>query len=603
MVGFPGGFENALGVYAFLCLIPFILIYLIRPKPKSMEIPSLMFFMKARSADKQKSFLRFLRVDWIFWLQLFSILFLSAAITAPFLEANQDVVSDNMVFIIDGSASSKVGNGITRFDNAVKEAKRILGKENTVIVVKGSSAIGVKGKNSRETESYINGLKPTDTRSKIGDAILLSGELLKDNKGRVVVLSDFVNTEGTPPEIASNILKSKGVDVEFINLLEGKKKNYGIIDVRVDEENTVLYIKNYNDKDATLELEVNGEKRNVAVKAGSIETYKFKTPFGITKVQILNEDDFYVDNFAYISGPEEKPINVALITNGDALFLKSALNSLRNVKTDVFEPPIFPKERYDIYIMHDVEPDKVITGSTDNIQERIEDGSAFIIYSQQGIRSIDFKDLNPVGLKDYKETGLVTIDLLNRVTKNIDFGIVNGYYDGILKEESVSLASVNNASVIAFKNVGIGKSGYYGILDDTSDFKLSPNYPIFWNNMIRFLTNQKEVSSLNFRTGDVLSLENENLIKTPSGRNVKTKTLYLEEIGIYEYGDTKIAVNLASEAESNINGEKKLGKDFTDFVLEPVKEKVKINLVDYLIILIGLLLLIEILIAKIRGDL
>ena len=74
MVSFPGGFENSIGVYAFLSLIPFLIIYLIRPKPKSMEIPSLMFFMKARSVDKHRSFFRLLSVDWIFWLQLLALL-------------------------------------------------------------------------------------------------------------------------------------------------------------------------------------------------------------------------------------------------------------------------------------------------------------------------------------------------------------------------------------------------------------------------------------------------------------------------------------------------------------------------------------------------
>ena len=44
--------------------------------------------------------------------------------------------------------------------------------------------------------SYLNRHPGTEEESSIGEAILLAGETITNNKGRVVVLSDFINTKG-----------------------------------------------------------------------------------------------------------------------------------------------------------------------------------------------------------------------------------------------------------------------------------------------------------------------------------------------------------------------------------------------------------------------
>ncbi|MEK6812702.1 MAG: VWA domain-containing protein, partial [Nanoarchaeota archaeon] len=572
-MAFPFGFAQSLGVYAFLALIPFLILYLIRPKPKSMEIPSLMFFMKARSVDKQHSFFRFFRFDWIFWIQLLIILLSATALTAPFLHAHLDVVSDTLVFVIDASASSQVGNGATRFSQAIEGAKKLLAEDNTLIIVKGSSAIGLKHQGAGETAAYLNQLSPTETRSKIGEAILLAGDLLKEQKGRVVVLSDLINTEGVNPDIAADLLKSKGITVDFINVKGEEKTNYGIIDLQPDEEETAVTVKNYAAQMVTLTLQLPGKEEHITVPAGSLETITFATPPGTHTLHLAPADDFPVDNIAYLLGPEEKITRIALISNSPSLFLQSALASLPRVQVDKFEPPLFPHEPYDIYMFQGVDPKKVIAGSMAALQHAVEEGAGFVIYADQGIRAIDFEDLQPVGLQSFKEQGLITVDLLNRLTKDIEFGSVNGYYQSVLLEGSFSLASVDNHSVLAIKNMGKGKSLYYGILDDASDFTLSPGYPLFWKRAVQFLTHQQEVQQLNLRTGEILTFDQDVTVQTPSKKSFTTRILYLEEAGMYYINDQSYAVNLLSDAESNINGvtEERIGKD--QLILDPVKEE------------------------------
>ena len=56
------GIGNLLGLYGLLILVPFILIYLFKPKPVEKMIPSLMFFLRDQKHKKKASFLRRLAI-------------------------------------------------------------------------------------------------------------------------------------------------------------------------------------------------------------------------------------------------------------------------------------------------------------------------------------------------------------------------------------------------------------------------------------------------------------------------------------------------------------------------------------------------------------
>lgn len=599
MVSF--GIENQLGLYAFLSLIPLIILYLIRPKPKSMEIPSLMFFLKARSNPEKRSFFRTFTRDWLMVLQLLVLTFIAASLASPYLITKQDVVSDNVILVLDASASSKVHEtyGI-RFEKIKEKAKEVLGNQNTIIVIKGSSLIGIKDKSSDEAIKYIDALQPTDTRSKIGDAILLAGDLIKE-KGRVVVVSDFLNTEGTPIETAKNIVESKGTPVDLVNVINSRRDNFGIVQIKADEKETNVYIKNYKKTNDNIQVDVDGKPRNLFIKGGNIETINYLTKPGISRIELLSKDDFDVDDLAYVSAPLDIPIKVAYISNNPSFFMKSALNSIKNIRIDYFAPPIMPEDKYDIYILQGIAPEKVLAGSFDDLKKKVDDGASLVIYGQEDMKPIRYGDISPVEIVTLEGKGIVSVNQLNRFTRDMEFGRVEGYFRTNLKE-SISIAAVDNNSVIALKSIGKGKILYYGLMDDYSDFKLSPYYPIFWNNALKFLTNQKEISGLNFKAGDILTLEKEENVKTPS-KEIKANSLSLDEDGIYEIGDKKIAVNLISQDESDINvKERTIGENAGSYVIKPVKEDVNTNLEIPLIILVMLILLTEIIYIKKRGD-
>ena len=83
----------------------------------------------------------------------------------------------------------------------------------------------------------------TDTSSEIGSAILYAGDII--NEGKVIVISDFINTEGPSPIKAKNILEGRAIVVDLIQI-GTDQKNVGFVDADIQEDSTTIFIKNYN---------------------------------------------------------------------------------------------------------------------------------------------------------------------------------------------------------------------------------------------------------------------------------------------------------------------------------------------------------------------
>ena len=119
------GVTSIVGLFALLSLIPFIILYLRRPKPKDETIPSLMFLVQENKRSKQHSFLQRFTSNLLFYLQLLVLLLLSLAVASPFVNLPYDITRENTVVIIDASASMQAGEGgESRFDRALDEARR-----------------------------------------------------------------------------------------------------------------------------------------------------------------------------------------------------------------------------------------------------------------------------------------------------------------------------------------------------------------------------------------------------------------------------------------------------------------------------------------------
>ncbi|MEM3126535.1 MAG: BatA and WFA domain-containing protein [Candidatus Woesearchaeota archaeon] len=588
------GIGEPIGLWALMSLIPFIILYLIRPKPKKLNIPSLMFFIREKGDTKKTSFFRTIVRDWMFLVQLIALFSMASAFAMPFI-TYMTTTSENVVLVVDVSASSRAQD---RFAREVEIAKESLGRVNSIVLASEIPVIVLRERSRSETIDFLEKLRPTDMSTNLGDAILLAGNILEGKKGKVVVISDFVNTANVDPEKARSILQTKDIIVDFVNIAK-RAENIGFVNGEVTEEATSLWIRNYKENPETVTVVYGNEKQTIEIGANQIEKISFATKSGVVKVEILNKDDFSVDNVAYVSTPEQEKINVLLITNGKTNFLKYALTSSKTVNLRVAEPPIIPKDNFDVYIIYDVNYNKVLAGSFSDIAEKVRQGAGAIVVAQKDFASDEYADLLPVDVEGEMSGGNIVIDQETFFTQNTQFGNVRKAYRAKPKQDMLSIASVNNNSIIALGKLGDGRIMYFGILEEESDFKFSPSYPVFWNKVMDFIIDRPRIDDLNKRTGDILAFEEEQIIKTPI-KTAKTKNIALEIQGIYEFRGRKVAANLFDIKESDLNSPIKTAR--SDRLLDVFQVEDKYDLSIALLWTALGFLFIELIYMKLRGE-
>ncbi|MBI4145060.1 BatA domain-containing protein [Candidatus Woesearchaeota archaeon] len=596
--------QNPSQLYWLLLAIPLIIFYLIRPKPKEKEIPSLMFFMRATGRNKLLSFFRIFVRDFMMLVQLLIILALAATPSQPSSKVEHDIAAANTVIVLDGSASMQtIEDGDTRFELAIDAAKDSLSTHNTIIVASERAVLGAQDVNDRDATGYLNLLKPGDSGSRIGDSIILAGEILRGKEGRVVVISDFISTAGVEPELAMAVLRSRGLVVNAINVAEGDKRNVGFVDLLVEDDVTTAYVKNFNDEEATVTMRIAEQDKQLTISAKGVEPYVFQTLPGINELKIVDDDDFPVDNVVRTSAPERRTVKVLLISNKPSVFLQNALQASPSVELTITQPPVITKGDYDVYVVHDVDKAEVLAGTYEDLLDKAEDGKTVIVAAQDSTLDIDYKGLVPFYFMGLGENGFSAVDTPTRFTKNIEFGKLPTYFTTNLQQGVVPVVTAGNGSgiITAATVPGGGKLIWYGILEKGSDFKFSPYYPIFWHELLKFATDQKDIRGMNDRTGNTYLLDKTLDVSTPSGPQT-TNRLSFDKAGLYRLPDRTIAVNLLSEKESDVNPRVDIGESAGEIELRPVRETRTMAWEVWLIAASFVILFVELLYVKLRGD-
>ncbi len=231
-------FGNALGLYALLGLIPLIILYLIKPKPQNRTIPSLMFLIKENQKANRFSFLRKFIQNLLFFIQLLIILGLVLALATPYIKSPYDVTSEHTIIILDVSGSMQTkSDGKTRFENAIDEAKKVLSRENTIILAENTPLVILEQEDKELALDIFAKLSPKATSANLGDAMIIARGILEGKTGRVVVISDFATVEGPDLLAVEKTMTSKEINVDFIDVSK-KAKNIGIIGLEIDKHKT-----------------------------------------------------------------------------------------------------------------------------------------------------------------------------------------------------------------------------------------------------------------------------------------------------------------------------------------------------------------------------
>ncbi len=620
MVTLP--FDRPLGLWALIGVAVFVILYLRKPKPQDKVIPSLMFIINDNKKSKQYSFFQKLMTNILFLLQLLSIIGLSMVAAAPFTKLKYDVTLENTVIILDVSASMQAKeSGVSRFDKAIEMARKSVSGSNSIILAENIPLIALEGENSQIALDILSKIKPKATTTNIGDALLLAKDILGEKPGRIIVYSDFLPTEGPDISVVRAALSSEEKIVDFVDV-SNKAKNTGIIKLEVGKYSTKVYIKNYNKDTVERNIKIVKDGKvitqtKVSISANSIENFIFDTPAGISAVELDPKDDLAVDDIAYVATPAKTKISVLLVTKEETSNLKLALEAAKDVELSVVKPPILTittkKEKIDSYkqdviILYNIEKKDIVPGTFDDMGSYADKGGNLIIAAQSDLKEVSLQNLLPVQLKSkISKATKVCIDTTNQITKQFEkercFTTTGSYFGADLNKGTISFASADDKTpLIAYGDRKKGKVVYYGILDDSSDFKTLPSYPIFWNSLINFMVGSEDIKDFNYKTGKIVTI-GEQKVKTPS-TTMTTSKLLMDEAGIYEFDNKKYALNLLDEKESNIGIPSKIeSQQERKQLLDRQSQDHSFNLEVPILLLVFLLMLLEFFYIKRRGDL
>ncbi len=579
-----------IGLVSFSAVLILIFFYLMRPKPFKRVIPSLIFLESSNKKKNMASFFKRFVKDWIFFLQLFIIILLCLATLGITTELWLKRMNKEITFVIDASASSKsYDNGRKLFDTYVDIARKNIGVRNTVILIKNTPEVLATQTNPLNTLRIFASIKPTDSLSNIWDAMMLSSQI---SEGKIIILSDFSDTNSKDIATAKQLLEAKGFEVELINPKTTELPNLGIINYRLSGEKAVVDIKNYNDYDTSAEI----ADKKINLGPNTVEQVELTLSPGMNTLRLDSKDSFDVDNILYINIPEESEKTVLFITNKRNNNLYSALTSMDFLDVKKAEPPIIPDENYDLFVLSDVDYSAMLPGTLDKIRQKVNRGSTLIITAQDNLIQNELLPINIISDKNQE----VTV-FNNRLSnfEDFNFGLSSKYIEASLKDNSsVVIAETNdkqNSPIIVVSSYGSGKVLYYGIIDDYNSFKISTQYPLFWITSLEYLIAKQDYKEVNKKIGEIIYGD----IRDPDNKRIKDYTT-LEKVGIYKVDNKEIAVNLLSAEESDLNSEVDTETVKTDYEKEKVLQKFDITVI--IVILAMLFIMLELYLIKRRGD-
>jgi hypothetical protein len=579
------GFINPWGLYALALIIPIVILYLLRPKPKDLHIPSLMFVVSLEQKQRFRSFFRRILRDPLLLLQILGIIAIVLVMANPFFLVQEKVkVDEDIAIVLDVSASMKSGG---RFAQALDVARGVVseldsGDKVSLILAENIPVVVLNKGDKERARLMLEGIGPKDTTTGLGGAILLASDMIKDSdvKRRVVVISDFSSYNGIAPLAAQQTAFAEGVAVESIRV-EGGSKNVGIISFSSGRDLEGCFmeavVRSYITSETMVDLQLILDGNIVASGGGSLSggdvgIFPLKSECSRdehkAQLRITAADDLAADNTAYAIIPREEQIDVMVIKQGeDNDYIKYALQSLSDTTVSETFPPIYPSgyDAYDIIVFQGADVGNVLPGTFPEIRNFVEKGGSLIVLAFEDIVNIpqvDFDNLLPIDPIEISKTEGGARKLFDHeILADLDMSEINtkSYLVANVREGSLTLAEIEDQPLVSIWDVGNGKVVFLGMSANAgwSDFHLKPSFPIFWHKLLTWLTRDDIGGAINFKTGEQLPIiSNQSMrVKKPSGDTVEGVDVLLDEVGFYsvEGMNWELAASLADEGESDIN--------------------------------------------------
>ncbi|AAM30070.1 vWA domain-containing protein [Methanosarcina mazei] len=623
-------FQNPLALAALLSVIPLIIIYMLRPKPAVLSIPSLMFVLKL-DRERKRVYASLTKVvrDPLFLIQLLMLILLSIGAAGYYYTSEEPLSGEHTVLVLDTSASMQVDS---RFEDAVRIADGYVSKKNSIILASNIPQLALEGGSASAAEDIFNKVKPGAGTADLSAAVTTGMRLLSEEGGRIIVISDFTNWVGDDPVASKNLAESYGLKVNFIKV--GKPaENIGIINGWIEavdgEYGYTGVVKNYRSESKTVEIMTGrGTSGNASksftldVPAGGTNQFKLANlgP-GTTTISLNVDDSLDVDNKAYISIPDTSGQHILYVTDNGKLPSKTALSLVPNIDLEIRKSLPSALDSYTLVVLAQKQ-NPIANSSVDKIETYVRNGGNAVFIASEALSPektevglVKLLPVKPLGVEEAENGLKVKETLKSSITEDMKSEeiSVRRYMNATERTGSTTLvATESGIPLLSYWQTGKGTIFYMGLNDELGDgawnnFHNLPEYPVFWIKLVEWLGGIGDISEYNLEAGTVTSLSKTEEIRTPS-KTLTANSLLYDEVGIYEVSGKRIAVNMYDDRESNttVDSSELISRSLENDEPKTMKSETytaRNEITNYLIGILFLLMLLEILIVRGRGEL
>ncbi len=575
--------RNPLALLGLLSIIPLIIIYLIRPRPKEIRFSATQF-LREGEAERSAVLSRLIN-DPLFWVQLLMLCSLSIASAGPFT-SEEAMAESHLVVVLDGSASMQASlPPLQLIDPYLDQYQRVsivlAGSLPQTALLEGSPA---------EARNALRLQKPRAVSADLSSGMALAGSLLAGEGGHILVVSDFISWIGDDPQATRKILEADGrVSIVFADSYRGGD-NLALVqgwDVPgPGYDNHTALVRNFGPaREVPITIRGPGgvTSQSVPMASGADYYLTFTAYPGVNEISLDVEDAIDWDNKAYVYVPDLAKKRV--LYQGKAGPALAALRSLPNVDVETSGQ----LSDFDLVVV-------AANASLDGQLNRYIDGGR-VIFIASGLESPEFLPVRVTG----QAPGPASLWVRSAgFTKGLHFDEIGlfRFPQAAARKGSTTLVEANGLPILSYWHLGKGIVIYSGLEMD-SDFYLRPEYPIFWHQMVSWITGVPDIEESNRKTGELIHLGETVLVETPS-TSLSTSSLLLDEVGVYRYQGKAVAANMHDPSESSLqrNGGVDAGR-FIGGSRETIVEK---DLSNWIIALALLAILLELAVMRWRRE-
>ena len=555
-----------------LSLIPvLLLLHLLQPKPQQVEVTNLFLWQEILKERGQHVAFKRLRRNLPLLLQILLVILGALALARP-VWFYFSPKKGNMILVIDTSASMKtrLASG-TRFDLAREKALELIDQreryQKILLINAGYDPSIMSGflENTDQAREMINSLNPTDAPGKLEQAVYLALSFVDPAKEDTI----YLITDGADTSLSVILHMQQRI---IPHIISGGETNIGITKFEFRQEldlpnnyQIMLEVKNFSPTPLECPLRISIDRSVIVDTTTFLESQEkrlliypyFGLISGIATAELNIEDDFAVDNTAYLSLTTTEDIWVLLVSKGN-YFLEKLLETYPNVLVNKIEE-IIPSSWEQQVMGHDI----VIV---DRLNFPPTTKGNFLLFDAYS-PSIPVTPAGQIAFPqvydwDSRHPILADVNLSSLIVEQARQLQTSG--DAVYS----LIETPQNSLMLSYEHEGL-RAVFLGFDISRSNLPLKVAFPVMMSNIITWLNPHKlSLSILQTKAGEPypihLSPFTESFSLRPPGERwqkqqvTENPVLYREttKVGVYTIAEDKqtryFTVNLVNEAESDI---------------------------------------------------